>query len=76
MALPLASEPRAKVEQFRRKHRTAMLALLFTDLVGSTRLKSDLGDFGAVTLIQNHHALVREILRGFPDGEEIETAGD
>jgi len=53
-----------------------MLALLFTDLVGSTRLKNDLGDFGAVTLIQNHHALVREILRGFPDGEEIETAGD
>ena len=46
MALPLALEPRAKVEQFRRKHRTAMLALLFTDLVGSTKLKNDLGDFG------------------------------
>src|SRR5262245_16327599 len=76
MTLPLATEQRAKVEQFRRKHRTALLTLLFTDLVGSTKLKQDFGDFKAVRLIQTRHALVRELLARIPDAEEIGTAGD
>lgn len=67
---------RAKVEEFRRKHRIGLLTLLFTDLVGSTRLKQHLGDHQAVALIQQHHTLVREILAGFTEGEEISTAGD
>ncbi|MBI4664565.1 MAG: protein kinase [Verrucomicrobia bacterium] len=72
----LALEQRAKVEQFQRKHRVGLLTLLFTDLVGSTRLKQELGDREAVALIQRHHALVREILVRFKEGEEIGTAGD
>jgi len=50
--------------------------LLFTDLVGSTILKQELGDHEAVALIQRHHALVRGILARFREGEEIGTAGD
>ena len=76
MDLQVALEQRAKVEEFQRKHRIGLLTLLFTDLVGSTKLKQELGDREAVALIQQHHALVREILSRFPEGEEIGTAGD
>ncbi|MBI4664543.1 MAG: protein kinase [Verrucomicrobia bacterium] len=76
MDLQAALQQRAKVEAFQRKHRVGLLTLLFTDLVGSTKLKQDLGDHAAVSLIQRHHALVREILSQFNEGEEIDTAGD
>ena len=58
------------------RHQTGLITILFTDLVGSTTLKQQVGDRTGATLIQQHHALVRELLRGFPGGEEIETAGD
>jgi class 3 adenylate cyclase len=35
----IAIERRAKVEEFQRKHRVGLLTLLFTDIVGSTKLK-------------------------------------
>src|ERR1051326_954922 len=76
MDLPLATEHREKVEAFQRKHRTAVLTLLFTDIVGSVKLKQDLGDSKAVTLIQDHHAHFRELLRRFPEAEEVDNAGD
>jgi len=40
MNLQAVLEQRAKVEEFQRKHRIGLLTLLFTDLVGSTKLKS------------------------------------
>ena len=67
MDLPLATEHRAKVEAFQRKHRTAVLTLLFSDIVGSVALKQQLGDFKALTLIQRHDALFRELLGHFPE---------
>ena len=72
----LAPEQRAKVEEFQRKHRIVLLTLLFTDMVGSTKLKQELGDREAVALIQRLRALVRGLLSRFIEGEEIETAGD
>jgi WD40 repeat protein/class 3 adenylate cyclase/tetratricopeptide (TPR) repeat protein len=72
----LAAQRRARVQEFRRRHRTGLLTIVFTDLVGSTQLKQQLGDRDAVALIQWHHALVREILGQFQTGQEIETAGD
>src|SRR5690606_26288183 len=56
--------------------RREVMTLLFTDLVGSTRLKEDLGNVHALRLIQEHHAHVRALLREYPDGLEISTAGD
>ena len=76
MDLKIALDHRAQVEQFRHKYRTGLVTLLFTDIVGSTKLKQALGDRDAVALMHHHHALVREILRQFPDGQEISTAGD
>jgi phosphoserine phosphatase RsbU/P len=58
------------------RHQTGLITIVFTDLVGSTALKQHVGDRSATSLIQQHHALVRELLRGFNSGEEIETAGD
>jgi len=75
MDLPLATEHREKVEAFQRKHRTAVLTLLFTDLVASVKLKQDLGDSKAVTLIQNQRDLFREFLRRFPEAEEVSETG-
>ncbi|HIL69691.1 MAG TPA: hypothetical protein EYG38_07570, partial [Verrucomicrobia bacterium] len=71
-----AISKREQVAQFQQRHHVALLTLVFTDMVGSTRLKQDLGDRKAVTLMMDHHRLVREILKAFPEGEEISTAGD
>ena len=76
MDLERALQHRAQVEEFRRKHRTGLVTLVFTDIVGSTQLKTALGDREGVALIQTHHALVREILTQFKEAEEISTAGD
>jgi class 3 adenylate cyclase/tetratricopeptide (TPR) repeat protein len=72
----IAIEGRAKVEEFQRKHRAGLLTLLFTDIVDSTKLKQTFGDREAIVVIQRHHAVIREILGHFSEGEEIETAGD
>lgn len=69
-------ERREKVEVFLRQHRIGLLTLVFTDMVGSTSLKQRLGDLAAFNLIQEHHALVRELLTQFAQAEEISTAGD
>jgi serine/threonine-protein kinase len=76
MSPSTASERLAQVERFRQKHHTELITLLFLDIAGSTHLKQALGDATAVELIQRHHALVRDLLRGFAGSEEIETAGD
>jgi serine/threonine protein kinase/class 3 adenylate cyclase len=76
MNLQSALGSRDRVEAFQRRHRVGLLTLLFTDVVGSTRLKQTLGDGRAVDLLERHHSLVRKILGDFKEGEEISTAGD
>src|SRR6267142_5159180 len=71
-----AEQSRGRVEAFSRRHRIALLTMLFTDIVGSTQLKQLLGDRAAIDLIAGHHALIRDTLTRFADAEEIGTAGD
>jgi class 3 adenylate cyclase len=52
-----------------------LVTLLFTDIVGSTRLAAEIGDRGWMRLIERHHAKVRELFAGF-DGREVDCAGD
>jgi YVTN family beta-propeller protein len=60
----------------RRGSRESRLAtVLFTDIVGSSEIASDLGDRRYRVLIARHHALVRRELKRFR-GREIDTAGD
>jgi class 3 adenylate cyclase len=67
------TEEHVRVEEFRRKHRTGLVTLVFTDIVGSTALKQALGDREALARIQQHHALVRELLRAFTQGTRRQT---
>lgn len=67
---------RSRLESFRIRHRTAVLAIVFTDIVGSTELKDKLGDESGLELIAQHHSLLRKLLSDYPEAEEISTAGD
>jgi class 3 adenylate cyclase len=52
-----------------------LATVLFTDIVSSTELASQLGDSAWRELLQRHHALVRRELARF-QGRELDTAGD
>jgi class 3 adenylate cyclase len=52
-----------------------LATLLFTDIVGSTKLASELGDRRWRDLLDEHHRLVRREIERFR-GHEIDTAGD
>jgi class 3 adenylate cyclase/pimeloyl-ACP methyl ester carboxylesterase len=54
---------------------TVLATVLFTDIVGSTRSQAALGNHAWKTLVERHHALVRELLRRWR-GVENDTAGD
>jgi class 3 adenylate cyclase len=54
---------------------TILATVLFTDIVDSTRIQSQLGDRRWKALIERHHALVRELLARY-QGKEQDTAGD
>jgi class 3 adenylate cyclase len=54
---------------------TVLGTYLFTDIVGSTEHASRLGDAGWRSLLERHHALVRQRLGQFR-GQEVGTAGD
>lgn len=53
-----------------------VVTMLFTDLVGSTKLKQQYGDAHAMQLVRRHHELVRDILAATSTGEEVSTSGD
>jgi Adenylate and Guanylate cyclase catalytic domain len=52
-----------------------LVAVLFTDIVGSSEIASGLGDERWGRLLARHHATVRAALRRF-NGREMDTAGD
>jgi class 3 adenylate cyclase len=52
-----------------------LATVVFTDIVGSTRLAAALGDREWRALLGKHHALVRDELASFR-GREVDTAGD
>ncbi len=55
--------------------RRRLVTLLFTDIVGSTRLAEELGDRRWRQLLARHHSVVRRSLKRF-GGREVDTAGD
>jgi class 3 adenylate cyclase len=52
-----------------------LVTLLFTDLVGSTRLAATLGDRRWTLLLKAHHARIRDLLDRW-GGCEVDDAGD
>lgn len=53
-----------------------VITMLFTDLVGSTKLKQEYGDAQAMQLVRKHHDIVRRLLAASDTGEEVSTSGD
>ncbi|MEX2557559.1 MAG: adenylate/guanylate cyclase domain-containing protein, partial [Actinomycetota bacterium] len=53
----------------------AMLAVMFTDIIGSTELATSLGDKRWRELLEQHDAAIRTQIARF-DGREVDTAGD
>ena len=58
-----------------RQSDTAFAIVLFTDMVGSTAIASELGDRRWRVLQAKHHSVIRSELRKH-GGREIDTAGD
>jgi class 3 adenylate cyclase len=54
---------------------SAFRAILFTDIVDSTRLTQELGDRAAMRLLREHDSIVREVLAQF-GGTEVKHTGD
>jgi class 3 adenylate cyclase len=54
---------------------SAVRAVLFTDICGSTEMTQRLGDDGAVALVREHDAIVRDALTTH-DGREVKHTGD
>lgn len=72
----LTDDQRLAVEEFRKRHQTALLALLFSDVEGSTALRNEMGELPASALLARHNEVIREVLGQFRDAQEISTAGD
>ena len=53
----------------------ALATVMFTDIVGSTELASELGDEQWKQVLATHHGVVRKTLKRY-NGREIDTAGD
>jgi basic membrane protein A and related proteins len=59
----------------RARRATILTTLLFTDIVGSTKVAEEMGDRRWRELLARHHRIIREALRDF-GGRELDTAGD
>lgn len=59
----------------RPSERRVLITVLFTDIVGSTELATELGDRGWRERLRAHHAAVRRALKRH-GGREVDTAGD
>ena len=54
---------------------TGTRTIVFTDIVGSTRLTQELGDAGILPLIEAHNEIVRAALK-YSSGREVKHTGD
>src|SRR5262245_3280873 len=59
----------------RRQDQRGLTTLLFTDIVGSTQIATELGDRRWKRLQERHHVEVRRQLKRYA-GHEVDTAGD
>ncbi len=52
-----------------------VVVVMFTDLVGSTKMTQELGDIGAQQVVRTHNAIVRNALAAY-HGREVKHTGD
>ena len=76
-----ADEVAAEIQEFVTGSRPALggdralATVLFTDIVGSTRMAAELGDQAWRVLVERHHKILRDLLAR-SRGNEMDTAGD
>lgn len=75
-SLTRTSSPTSAQTPTQRSAANRVATMLFSDIVGSTRLKQELGDARSMEVLKHHHALVRQLLKATATGEEVSTAGD
>ena len=73
--IPITPDVQSAAEKFGAEHDRELLTILFTDLVDSTKLQSELGNVMAAGLVELHRKIVRDALAEY-DAREIEWAGD
>ena len=73
--VPITRDARSAAEKFSADQDSELLTILFTDLVDSTKLQSDLGNVEAARLTELHRKIVRDELAKY-DAREIAWAGD
>lgn len=73
--VPIITDARSAAEKFSAEHDSELLTILFTDLIDSTKLQSELGNVEAARLAELHRGIVRRALDTFA-AREIEWAGD
>jgi len=71
-----ARKQRQKLEAISPSHDTRDLTILFTDLVGFTALRTNVGEQSGLEILGAHQTIVRSLLAGYPDAQEIKTMGD
>jgi len=57
------------------EHDRILATILFTDIVGSTEMAANIGDYRFRDLLERHHAIIRHELARYR-GNEVETTGD
>ncbi len=74
MALPAALESWDK-PQMKPGAQQSIMTIFFTDMVGSTDMTQEKGDFAAQEIVRRHNAIVRSALAEY-GGQEIKHTGD
>ncbi|MBL9173837.1 MAG: CHASE2 domain-containing protein [Verrucomicrobiales bacterium] len=75
MDLRPADNELAQLAEFLKRQKVSLVCLVVTEVVGSARLKQDLGDVEAVRILQQHALALRTLLREYPDGLEVSAIG-
>ena len=73
--VPLTPKAVSTMEAFLAEHERELLTILFTDLVDSTQMQTELGNAEAARLVQIHRRIVRDELEKH-NSREVEWAGD
>src|SRR2546427_3347860 len=64
-----------RAEAFRLRKTTAVLAVLFTDIVRSTELLDEIGEVAYERIREEHHAAVRDLIEADDTGAIVKSTG-
>src|SRR5262245_62294818 len=75
-AIALSPSDVERAEEYRRQKMTAVLAIVFTDIAGSTELRELLGEIEYERIRVDHEAAVRDVVESNSLGRIVKSTGD